>query len=372
MRRTASFLARTRAGVKAHLKDARVTIAAFTFVATFLCLLFAGSELPFIASARSQLASLFFAYDLTENEIFAKYQGRGGVKILIVPGHDSIDGGARYKGVYEAEYTAKIGQYLYEYLDADPNMQAILVRNKNGYTKDFADYFFRGKSAIKISTPPARERFPPLSDPGGVETGPPPVQHVRASSRTVSVLYGVNKWANENDVDIVLHLHLNDYPRSGGDMRYDGYSIYIPDGSFPNYTPSRHIAESLHGVFSRFWTPSNMRLEKNTIMEDPDLIALGSYGTLRSASVLLEYGYIYEPRFQAEILLKETAFRTYQGLLAYFKDSGKINDEFAWLTPYEWTKPISYGVLKNNDVAAFQSALVALGFYPPRGSPPLA
>ena len=181
------------------------------------------------------------------------------------------------------------------------------------------------------------------------------------------IRYGLNKWANDHGVDIVLHLHLNDYPKKSSGMAYAGYSIYIPDSSLPNHAPSRAIAEALSGVFSRFWTRSNLRLEKDTIIEDPDLIALGSYGSLRAASVLLEYGYIYEPRFQSETFLKETAFRTYQGLVSYFGDSGKIGDEFAWLSPYEWKKPLSYGVLRNSDVVAFQAALLKLGFYPPDG-----
>ncbi|MBI3074767.1 MAG: peptidoglycan-binding protein, partial [Parcubacteria group bacterium] len=81
-----------------------------------------------------------------------------------------------------------------------------------------------------------------------------------------------------------------------------------------------------------------------------------------------EYGYIYETRFQTEVMLKEAAFRTYQGLLLYFGDSKKLVGESAWFLPYEWEKPLSYGVLRNNDVAAFQSALSLLGFYPPRGT----
>lgn len=338
------------------------------FAVTFFGILFSNSSLPFFSSARTQLASLFFADDLTENELAAKYAARQ-LTVLIVPGHDNIDGGTRYKGIPEAVYTAKIGQYLYDYLSKDSNIRAILVRNENGYTKEFADYFSREKPEIWNFITQSRGRFKDLSSSGIVETAPPPVQHIRASTRTTTILYGVNKWANERGVDVVLHIHLNDYSqRKSWEQRYDGYSIYVPDAAFPNYAPSRKIAESLARTFSRFWPESNMRLEKDTIIEDPDLIALGSYGTLRAASVLLEYGYIYEPKFRTEILLKEAAFRTYQGLLAYFKDDRKIADEFVWLAPYEWDKPLSYGVLGNNDIAAFQSALMKLGFYPPPGT----
>jgi len=367
MRRTASLSAKIKAGLKACLKDARVTIAAFTFAVSFFGLLFAGSDAPFVTSARSQLASLFFADDLTPEEIKEKYWDKQ-LTVLIVPGHDNVDGGTSHKGVPEAEYTAKIGEYLYEYLKNDPNVKPILVRNRNGYLKEFADYFSREEAAIAQFIDRSHSYFTQLSSSKAVVASPPPIQHIRANSRTVKILYGINKWANERGVDVVLHIHLNDYPRKSWEMKYDGFSMYIPDASFPNHAGSRGIAEALRGVFGQYWATSNMHFEKEVILEDSALIAVGSYGSLRAASVLMEYGYIYEPKFQTDIMLKETAFRTYQGLLSYAGDAGKMTDEFAWLAPYEWTKPLSYGVLKNNDVAAFQSALVALGFYPPSGS----
>lgn len=337
------------------------------FSVTFVGILFLGSDISFFSSARTQLASLFFAHDITVAEISKKYH-RKQLTVLIVPGHDNIDGGTSYKGVSEADYTAKIGQYLYEYLENDPNIDAVLVRNKNGYTKEFADYFAREGREISVFTNRAVERFNSLKASNQVEKPPPPFMHVRANSRVTKILYGLNKWANDHGVDIVLHIHLNNYPRRSGEIRYEGYSVYIPDSTLPNHAPSKAIAEALSGTFSRFWAKSNLHLEKDTIIEDPDLIALGSYGSLRAASVLLEYGYIYEPRFQNELLLKETAFRTYQGLVSYFGDSRKITDEFAWLFPYEWKKPLSYGVLRSNDVVAFQAALLKLGLYPPNGA----
>lgn len=316
-------------------------------------------------SVRHQVASLFFADDLTPDEIQRDYYARR-LKVLIVPGHDNIDGGTSYKGRMEASYTVKIGEYLFDYLSKNPNIEVLMTRNESGYTKEFADYFSREQQAIAAFIDRSRGYFKQLSVSNSVETAPPPMAHIRVNKRITNILYGINRWANDNDVDIVLHIHLNDYPKKSSHPGYDGYSMYIPDPSFPNYLPSRKIADALSKNFSRYWAKSNMRLESDTIMEDSDLIAVGSYGTLRSASVLLEYGYIYEPRFQTEIMLKEAAFRTYQGLLSYFGDEKKLAKESAWFSPYEWEKPLSYGVLRNNDVAAFQSALSLLGLYPPR------
>ncbi|MBI3020000.1 MAG: N-acetylmuramoyl-L-alanine amidase [Parcubacteria group bacterium] len=317
-------------------------------------------------SVRHQVASLFFADDITPEEIQRDYHARR-LKVLIVPGHDNIDGGTSYKGKFEAAYTARIGKYLFEYLQKNPNIDVLTVRNESGYTKEFADYFLREKSEIASFIDRSRGYFKQLSASNAVQKAPPPMAHIRANGRITNILYGINRWANDNDVDIVLHLHLNDTPRKSQGVVYDGYSMYIPDPSFPNYLPSRKIAEALSENFGRYWAASNLHLEKDTIIEDSDLIAVGSYGSLRSASILLEYGYIYEPRFQTEVMLKEAAFRTYQGLLSYFGDSKKLAGESAWFSPYEWWKPLSYGVLRNNDVAAFQSALSLLGFYPPRG-----
>lgn len=337
------------------------------FAITFGWVLFFGSNISFFSSARMQLASLFFADDITVAEINQSYHRRQ-LKVLIVPGHDNIDGGTSYKGVFEASYTAKIGEYLNEYLEKDPNIDAILVRNQNGYTKEFADYFTREGGNITNFITRARDYFNSLRASKVVEKSSAPFTHVRANRRVTTILYGLNKWANDHDVDIVLHVHLNDYPRKSWETAHTGYSMYIPDTSLPNHAPSKAIAEVLSDTFSRFWAKSDLRLEKDIIIQDPDLIALGSYGTLRPASVLIEYGYIYEPRFQNDLLLKETAFRTYQGLVSYFGDERKVTDEFAWLFPYTWEKPISRGVLRDSDVAAFQTALLKLGFYPPRGA----
>lgn len=320
-------------------------------------------------SVRHQFASLFFADDLTPEEIRRDYYARR-LKVLIVPGHDNIDGGTSYKGTFEAVYTAKIGNYLFDYLNKNPNIEVLMTRNESGYTKEFADYFSREQQAIAAFIDRSRGYFKQLSASNAVQTAPPPMAHIRANGRVTNILYGINRWANDNDVDIVFHIHLNDSPKKSSHSGYDGYSMYIPDPSFPNYLPSRKIAEALSENFSRYWAKSNLHLESDTIIEDSDLIAVGSYGSLRSASVLLEYGYIYESRFQTDIMLKEAAFRTYQGLLSYFGDEKKLAKESAWFLPYEWERPLSYGVLRNNDVAAFQSALSLLGFYPPAGTSP--
>src|SRR3989338_631539 len=118
------------------------------FFLTFFGLLFVGSSLPLFSLARAQLASLFFADDLTPQEIQERYWGKE-LTVLIVPGHDNVDGGTSYKGVYEAEYTAKIGEYLYDYLKQNAHIKPILVRNKNGYAKEFADYFSREEREIR-------------------------------------------------------------------------------------------------------------------------------------------------------------------------------------------------------------------------------
>ena len=54
-------------------------------------------------------------------------------------------------------------------------------------------------------------------------------------------------------------------------------------------------ADYLNDEISKIEKKSNMPQEKDTIIEDQKLIAIGNYDTLKIPSVVVEYAYIYEP-----------------------------------------------------------------------------
>lgn len=320
----------------------------------------------FSGDARHRLASLFFADDLTAEAIRAHYRD-GAVSILIAPGHDANEYGTEYRGMREADLTARIGSYLAGYLAADPKFRVSLTRDEDAYAPEFAAYFADQKEGINAFARSARQYFDQLVSLQFIRTDPPAVYHNRATADAQTILYGINKWANEQNVDIVLHLHLNDY--AGRDWRksYEGYAIYIPDNELPNHEASRELGERLATAFSRYWAPSNLSGENGGIIEDHQLIATGSNGSLRSAAALIEYGYIYEARFHTDTMLKEAAFRTYQGLRAFFDGDLKTENEFAWTLPYQWKENITEESRLDPDVVALQAALADLDLYPPGG-----
>ena len=333
-------------------------------------LIFAGLGAAYIAVSpgRPFIASLFFPSDLTEKEILDKHNNGGRLRILVVPGHDNEFPGAEYRDLREADLTLKIGKYLFDYLKTNPRLDPGLARDDKGYAPTLARYFEDGKDNIKTFIKNARQFFNNLVSSDKIEKSEPPFYRSKANSKTILRLYGINKWANDNKVDIILHLHLNNYEDRGKNNIYSGFSIYVPEGQMPNYEASKPIAEALKNVFIRHWPASNLHLEKDTVIEDPDLIALGSYGSLRSASVLVEYGYIYEPRFRLEAGLKQAAFLTYYGLLSYLgRGDQPALYEYGWLFPYEWRGSAAFSDKNSEAVAVLQIALQKLGFYPPKG-----
>ena len=323
-------------------------------------------------------ASVFFVDSITANGLKTTYQNaaqRGDrVKILIVPGHDNESWGTEFRGVREAEMTAAVGEELARLLASDPHFEVVLTRTSAGYAKEFSDYFVNEKSAVQAFVTSKRQIMNDLQKKGSVEpvVG---VRHNRAASDVVWKLYSFNKWANEHGTQIVLHIHFNDYPGRPYDRpgRYDGFALYVPEDQFSNARASRALAASLFTQFSQFYIESNLPKESSGIVPDQDLIAIGAYNTLDAASVLVEYGYIYEDKFLDPRIrgafLKELAFQTYLGLNKFF---GTFEETFrrypTTFLPHRWDETLQEGVRRNPSVLSLQAALLSERLYPPEGT----
>jgi len=151
------------------------------------------------------------------------------------------------------------------------------------------------------------------------------VEHNIVSEDIALNLYGINKWSNEKEIDLIIHIHFNDYPR--GDVtragKYDGFSIYIPSKTMTSYFESKTLAQKIKYSLSEYFDYSNLPVEKDIVIENSDLIAVGSNNTLEnSASVLIEYGYIYESIFYDKEKRKENldkaAYQTYVSIKDFF------------------------------------------------------
>jgi hypothetical protein len=201
-----------------------------------------------------------------------------------------------------------------------------------------------------------------------------PVFHNTAKENVALRLHGINKWINENDIDIAIHIHFNDYPRDRQDIagEYTGFAVYVPEGQYFNSSTTKIIAERVFKRLAKYNPVSDLRLERSGIVEDQDLIAVGSNNSLNSASMLIEYGYIYEPQFlnpeTRDMALRDLAYQTYLGLIDFFDPDMANYNSLAYDTtilPYSWEKPLEKASSK--DIFALQTAFIYDSIYPPKG-----
>ncbi|MEX0918647.1 MAG: N-acetylmuramoyl-L-alanine amidase [Candidatus Paceibacterota bacterium] len=336
-----------------------------------------GSFTPpsFLVAAERLLANFLFGTVTTES-ILDKHQ-TGRVRILLVPGHDNEYTGARFGHLREADANLLLAEKIYADLSLWPGVEVLSARNftDGEYSLWLANYFTTEAEAIRQFMTERRQAMQAMLGDGTVETNVD-INHNFALDKVAFRLYGINKWANENDVDILLHLHLNDYAvrRHGTPGIYSGFSIYIPERQFPNADASRDLAEAIREQLAAYWPASDYPKEAATIIEAQELIALGSNASQRSASVLVEYGYIYEPQFTnpavSQVVYPLLVQLTKQGITAYLAGQTEIGSEKilpAVLSLGNLAETLEVGERYNKDVAVLQLALRGDGLYPPAG-----
>lgn len=326
----------------------------------------------------SQPASVFFVESSKPEDLkqtFAIAHGpRRKLHILIVPGHDSEYWGTQFQGVKEADMTLALGKELGRLLSRDSEFEVTVTRDDVGYNPTFSSYFSQRQEPILAFISEKKKIMGDLESTGAVTAKTDGVFHNKAPSPVVVRLYGINKWANENQVDLVVHIHFNDYPRrkkkSPGD--YSGFSIYVPEHQYSNARASKDVATIVSKQLQTYYPESNMPKEETGVVEDQDLIAIGAFNTLDPAALLIEYGYIYEPQFlEANIrgkIIEELATQTYIGVKNFFQSAtttavGKYNSS---LLPHTWKTSVEPGTRYDSSVLSLQAALSLEGVYPPQ------
>lgn len=279
------------------------------------------SDINIISQIDNSLQEAIDSYGVSADE-------DGVLKILIVPGHDEENYGTEYLDVTEQEMNLVVAEKVYTILEQSKfdnydSSEIYLVRNSDGYNHTFLKYF--EDNIVEIAKfRNFYEKFTSnLMDFGKVEPTNEIIQ-VRAPEEVSIKLHGINKWSNENKIDIVLHIHFNDYPgRGDGRGEYSGFSIYIPHHDYKNYEKSKNLAEKIRQKLATEFSESDLEIESDIIIEDSDLIAIGSNNSLKSASVLIEYGYIYERQFNGDDrdeVFELLAEKTYEGLLDFLDE----------------------------------------------------
>jgi N-acetylmuramoyl-L-alanine amidase len=247
------------------------------------------------------------------------------IKILLVPGHDNETWGAQYGNVKEAAMNLAVASRLYNILKKDKNFEVHITRDINGYTKEFADYFKNQEAEIIAYKNNAKAQVKQEVQTGDF-TEREAVPHVAVDQRTSVVLYGINKWASDNKMDAVIHIHFNDEPRKTKWTigKFGGFAIYMPDREFDNWFESGQLAGSIHNQLAKKYKTSTYVKEKGGLIPDQKLIAMGANKTLAPSvrTVLIEYGYLYEKIFRnyttRHRAYDDMAKRTADGIKSYF------------------------------------------------------
>jgi N-acetylmuramoyl-L-alanine amidase len=248
------------------------------------------------------------------------------IKILLVPGHDNEVWGSQYGNRKEADMNLVVATLIYNLLKKDKKFKVYITRDLQGYTQEFSDYFSLHRDEILAFKQKAKSNMQKeITNGSFIQKENPP--HHNVSSDISLKLYGINKWADENKMDAVIHIHFNDYPRPNNWTigKYTGFNIYIPDGQFANARESGQLAANIFTQLHKKYSTSTYPSELGGLTRDQKLIAIGSNGTLDASvrSILIEYGYIYEKKFRSKTTRLQAyaneASLTVAGIKKYFK-----------------------------------------------------
>lgn len=245
--------------------------------------------------------------------------------ILIVPGHDTNTGGANFKNIYERNLVVDLADNISALLSKDSKYKVIVARDKQSWNSIFADYFTKNKKSIIDfkNEHQAKNKILEISNPKKITSivG----KHTTADEKTSLELYGINKWADENNIDLVIHVHFNSSTIKNKMSKtgpYHGFNIFIPEKQRFNASNSRIIAQDIYDQLKKKFTPQSNNSSYDSLYEDYSLIALGASDTLSKPAILIEYAYIYEKIIQNPVGqkqgLEQMAEQTVVGIQDYF------------------------------------------------------
>lgn len=244
--------------------------------------------------------------------------------ILIVPGHDTDTGGASFKNVYERNLVVDLADNISTLLDNNPKYKIIVARDKQVWNPIFADYFINNQQAIIDFKNQHQANYKLLTDSGQKKIIHDAATHSTVDQKTAIELYGINKWADENDVNLIVHLHFNSSPRKNMNLPgpYHGFNIFIPEKQRVNNATSRNIAERIYKELEKKFTPETSGNNYSSLFEDQGLIALGASDTLTKPAILIEYAYVYEKMLiintSQKQAIEQMAEQTVLGIQNYF------------------------------------------------------
>lgn len=328
-----------------------------------------------LVSREAGPAAVFFVQSTTSAQIQADYnssQLAKKIRILIVPGHQPDTGGTEFDGIYERDIVVDIASALAALFARNPHYDVMVARGKTAWNPILQFYFDTRAADIETFIRSQKLQMSWYLADGSILPAVDQVYHNSASATGTLQLFGINKWASENKYDIILHLHLNDYAgrRANRVGRYDGFTIYVPDSQYSNAEASKAVGEAIAARLNAYHATSTLPNEDRGVVEDQQLIAIGSNNSVDGVALLIEYGYIYEPQFRNSsvrpVAIADYAYQTYLGLQDFFNDP--ISNTYGSISfPYGWAEVTGSKSESGPGIYALQSALRYLGYYPPEG-----
>ncbi len=294
-------------------------------------------------------------------------------RILLVPGHEPGNGGAKFGTLYERDLNVALADDLAQFLRSSPSYQVFVTRDDQNWMPALADYFDKDWNSIIAWVKASHQNVSALAASGGA-TAPTEI-HNDVPTDVALRLYGITKWANENNIDLMVHIHFNDYPGRPKNLpgKYSGFVMYTPAAQYTNSSTTHAVAEAVFRRLSFYNPVSNLPVESSGFIDDPELIAVGANNTSDAASMLIEYEYLYQPQFVdpnvRPVALKDLAYQTYLGLEDYFSGhtAAAASDSYDGTLVYDWTNDHTGKHSDSRDIYALQTALILAGTYPPAG-----
>ena len=312
----------------------------------------------------------------TAAELQAKYAAYAAtgekIRVLIVPGHEPGYGGAEFDTVKERDLVVPIADALAARLRADPHFDVIETRTASAWTDTFADYFKTQWRNIRSFVSTNKNVVTRAISKGNLDDDEESVGHITADEDVALRLFGITKWADDNGVDLAIHIHLNDAPGHGfyTPGPYAGFALYVPDHQFNNASTSFAVAQRIAARLSAYHATSTLPGEIAGVIPDQGLIAIGADDTASYPSIVAELAYIYEPQFwhpdARALATADYASELYLGVEDFFGQKAALAHGTGIL-PYPFS---GTPALKSNsaDAYALQASLRALGYYPPAGA----
>jgi len=304
-------------------------LALIVFLALVVFLGAAESQLSISEDVRNFLAATFFVPSITMSDLKDKYisaeETGKKIKILLVPGHEPNFGGTEFGKLKERDMNVDLAIELKNNLESNRRFEVILTRDKDNWNPELEKYFNDNWEVIKDFTKLKKTEMNLLIAEGRVEKVSSGVRHNTALGDVAYRLFGINRWSRDANIDVLIHIHFNDYPRAQTYLpgKHRGFAVYIPDKQYSNSVATKEIATNIFKRLEEFFVVSDLPKEDVGIIESQDLIAIGQSNSLDAASILIEYGYIYRPQFAGQVS-RESAFdkmarQTYLGLEDSFK-----------------------------------------------------